>query len=120
MPDERPPRRRALLLENIHPGAAERLEEAGFEVSTWRGSLSENELADRVSEVDILGIRSRTRVTEAILDKTQGPGRHRGVLHRDQSDRRGRRGEEGHRRFQRPLLEHPQRGRAGHRRDRSP
>ncbi len=72
MPDERPPRRRALLLENIHPGGAERLEEAGFEVSTWRGALSENELADRVSEIDILGIRSRTRVTDAVLDKSKG------------------------------------------------
>ncbi len=72
MPDERPPRRRALLLENIHPGGAARLEEAGFEVSTWRGALSENELADRVSEVDILGIRSRTRVTDAVLDKCKG------------------------------------------------
>jgi D-3-phosphoglycerate dehydrogenase / 2-oxoglutarate reductase len=72
MADERPPRRRALLLENIHPVAAERLDEAGFEVSTWRGAMTETELVDRVPEVDLLGIRSRTRVTEAVLDKCKG------------------------------------------------
>jgi D-3-phosphoglycerate dehydrogenase / 2-oxoglutarate reductase len=71
MPDERPPRRRALLLENIHPGAAERLDEAGFEVLTIRGALGEIDLADRLSDIEILGIRSRTRVTEAILDKSK-------------------------------------------------
>src|SRR5581483_5335861 len=71
MPDERPPRRRALLLENIHPGAAELLAEAGFEVETERGALNENQLADRVGEVDLLGIRSRTQITDAVLDKTK-------------------------------------------------
>ena len=70
MPDERPPRRRALLLENIHPGAAEHLSEAGFEVERARTALSESELADRIGDFDLIGIRSRTHVTEAILDKS--------------------------------------------------
>ena len=71
MPDERPPRRRALLLENIHPGAAEQLRESGFEVEVAKGALDEAELADRISEIDVLGIRSRTHVTEAVLDKSK-------------------------------------------------
>ncbi len=70
MPDERAPRRRALLLENIHPDAAERLTEAGFDVVTVKGALDEGRLVDAIGDVDLLGIRSRTQVTEAVLDKS--------------------------------------------------
>jgi D-3-phosphoglycerate dehydrogenase len=71
MIDVRPPRCRALLLENIHPGAAEIISEAGFEVETERRALDEGELAGRLADGNtaLLGIRSRTQVTEAVLDK---------------------------------------------------
>jgi D-3-phosphoglycerate dehydrogenase len=68
MADERPPRRRALLLENIHPGAAARLVEAGFEVETARGALGEKELIERLDGLDVLGIRSRSQVSSAVLE----------------------------------------------------
>jgi D-3-phosphoglycerate dehydrogenase len=71
MHDERPPRRRALLLENIHPGAATLLQQAGFEVETEPGAFREGELADRIADIDLLGIRSRTHLTEAVLDKSR-------------------------------------------------
>src|ERR1700742_4370113 len=64
--------RRVLLLENIHPVAVDRLRDAGFEVETVKGALEEGELADRIADVDILGIRSRTHITESVLDKTRG------------------------------------------------
>ncbi|HET9076307.1 MAG TPA: phosphoglycerate dehydrogenase [Acidimicrobiales bacterium] len=70
MTDARPPRRRALLLENIHSGAAELLSAAGFEVDLLKGALDESELADRIADIDVLGIRSRTHVTESVLDKS--------------------------------------------------
>jgi D-3-phosphoglycerate dehydrogenase len=70
MDDERAPRRRVLLLENIHPGAADLLTEAGFEVDRQKGALDERDLAERLQEVDVLGIRSRTQVTEAVLEKS--------------------------------------------------
>jgi len=70
MPDERAPRRRALLLENIHPDAAEHLTQAGFDVVTAKGALDEGQLADAVGDIDLLGVRSRTQVTEAVLDKS--------------------------------------------------
>jgi D-3-phosphoglycerate dehydrogenase len=70
MHDERPPRRRALLLENIHPDAAAHLHEAGFDVETEPGAYREGDLADRIADIDLLGIRSRTHVTEAVLDKS--------------------------------------------------
>ncbi len=69
MADERPPRRRALLLENIHSGAADLLTEAGFDVDLQKGALDSNELIERLEDVDVLGIRSRTQVTEAVLDR---------------------------------------------------
>jgi D-3-phosphoglycerate dehydrogenase len=62
---------RALLLENVHPIAAAHLTEAGFEVETGRGAWDESELADRIADVDVLGIRSRTHVPEAVLDKSK-------------------------------------------------
>src|SRR5579864_4187128 len=70
MHDERPPRRRALLLENIHPGAAACLAEAGFEVEIAAGAYRESQLADRIADIDLLGIRSRTHVSEAVLEKS--------------------------------------------------
>jgi D-3-phosphoglycerate dehydrogenase len=70
MADERPPRRRALLLENIHPGAADLLTQAGFDVEVQKGALDEHGLAERLEDVDVLGIRSRTHVTEAVLEKS--------------------------------------------------
>ena len=70
MADERPPRRRALLLENIHPGAADLLAEAGFEVEIQKGALGEHDLVERLEDVEVLGIRSRTQLTEAVLEKS--------------------------------------------------
>ncbi|MFC0082203.1 phosphoglycerate dehydrogenase [Aciditerrimonas ferrireducens] len=60
--------RRALLLENIHPDAVAVLEGAGFEVETERGALSEDQLIERVADVSVLGIRSRTQVTRRVLE----------------------------------------------------
>ena len=59
---------KVLLLENIHPVATEAFRGAGFEVETRSGSLSEAELADALSGVSVLGIRSNTTVTPAVLD----------------------------------------------------
>ncbi|MBC3192026.1 phosphoglycerate dehydrogenase [Pseudonocardia sp. C8] len=59
---------KVLLLENIHPGAAEAFRRAGFEVETRPGSLSGDELLDAVSGVQLLGIRSNTTITADVLD----------------------------------------------------
>ncbi len=59
---------RVLLLENIHPVAAEVLRSEGFEVDTRAGSLSEGELVDALPGVSLLGIRSNTKVTPRVLD----------------------------------------------------
>ncbi|MBC7693511.1 MAG: phosphoglycerate dehydrogenase [Methylotenera sp.] len=58
---------KVLFLENIHPNADELFLQEGFQVETLKTSLSEAELIEKIREVHILGIRSKTQVTEAIL-----------------------------------------------------
>ncbi len=59
---------KALLLENIHPEAVRVLTENGIEVETAKGALDEAELMVAVQDVDLLGIRSKTTVTAAVLE----------------------------------------------------
>lgn len=61
---------RALLLENIHPDAAVLLQECGHEVETLPHALGEDDLTDALRDVDLLGIRSTTFVTEKVLAST--------------------------------------------------
>src|SRR5690606_10509166 len=57
-----------LLLENVHPVAEARLREEGFNVETVGKALSEDELCERIRDVSVLGIRSKTQVTRRVLD----------------------------------------------------
>jgi D-3-phosphoglycerate dehydrogenase len=59
---------RALLLEHIHPDAEEILRSSGFEVAAIGRALDEDELVERIGEVELLGIRSKTHVTPRVLD----------------------------------------------------
>lgn len=56
-----------LLLENIHPVAVSSLKQEGFQVDLEKSALNENDLAERLSNYDILGIRSKTQVTSKVL-----------------------------------------------------
>jgi len=60
-----------LLLENIHPSAVELLAGEGFQVERASGALPEAELIERIRDVHLLGIRSKTRVTPAVLDEAR-------------------------------------------------
>ncbi len=62
---------KALLLENIHPLAADMLSAAGVEVSTRRGALDEDELIEELQGVTLLGIRSKTTVSQKVLDEAK-------------------------------------------------
>jgi D-3-phosphoglycerate dehydrogenase len=59
---------RALLLENLHPLASKILGDAAIEVSSLASALDEDELIDALDGVDLLGIRSKTEVTERVLE----------------------------------------------------
>jgi D-3-phosphoglycerate dehydrogenase len=58
---------RVLLLEQIHPEAVELLQAAGFEVAEVARALDEDELIEAIAEVQLLGIRSKTHVTDRVL-----------------------------------------------------
>lgn len=57
-----------LLLENIHPDAFTKLSTDGFSVETVSKSLSEDELIEKIKDVHVLGIRSKTNVTQKVVD----------------------------------------------------
>jgi D-3-phosphoglycerate dehydrogenase len=59
---------RMLLLEAIHPDAVALLGKHGYQVETVDRALDEQELIARLPGVSVLGIRSRTKVTAAVLD----------------------------------------------------
>ena len=57
-----------LLLENVHPAALENLSRDGFSVELVKHSLPEEELIEKIKGVHVLGIRSKTQVTQTVLD----------------------------------------------------
>ncbi len=63
---------RILLLENVHPVAAEILRKAGFEVEVRSGALDEAELIEALEGVHVLGIRSKTTVTRKVIESSPG------------------------------------------------
>ena len=63
---ETPPR--VLLLEQIHPEADDILRSAGFAVESVVRALDEDELIERAQGCALLGIRSKTHITERVFD----------------------------------------------------
>lgn len=59
---------KVLLLENIHHDAIELLRKEGFSIETASKSLDENELMEKIRNVSILGIRSKTEITKKVLE----------------------------------------------------
>jgi D-3-phosphoglycerate dehydrogenase len=58
---------KVLLLENIHPLARDLFMKDGFHVDTLKGALTEDELIQKLPGYDILGIRSKTYLTEKVF-----------------------------------------------------
>jgi D-3-phosphoglycerate dehydrogenase len=57
-----------LLLENIHADAYEKFSTDGFTVETVSKSLPEDELIEKLKDVHVLGIRSKTQVTKKVIE----------------------------------------------------
>jgi len=57
-----------LLLENVHPAAIALMEAEGFHVENHPKGLSEEELCEKIKNVSVLGIRSKTQVTANVLE----------------------------------------------------
>ena len=60
---------KVLLLENIHPCAEALFREEGYQVECLPSALSEEELCERIGEVSILGIRSKTTLSAKVLER---------------------------------------------------
>jgi len=58
---------KALLLENISGVAKLNFVQAGFEVESLPGALSEAELREKLKDVAVLGLRSKTKLNAATL-----------------------------------------------------
>ena len=59
---------KVLLLENISGVAASQFEEAGFEVESLKSALDEAKLIQKIRGTSILGARSKTHISAAVLD----------------------------------------------------
>ncbi|UJH67653.1 phosphoglycerate dehydrogenase [Allomuricauda sp. SCSIO 65647] len=57
-----------LLLENVHHDAFDNLSEDGFAVEMVKHSIPEEELIEKIKGIHVLGIRSKTQVTQKVLD----------------------------------------------------
>lgn len=60
---------RITLLENPHPAAAEALQARGYSVESIPRALEGDELASVIAASHIVGLRSRTKIREALLEK---------------------------------------------------
>src|SRR5947208_4139811 len=58
---------KVLLLENIHASAHELFKAEGFHVEAVAGALKEKELIEKIKDVHVLGIRSKTQVRQSAI-----------------------------------------------------
>jgi len=59
---------KVLLAEGIHQDAADKMREEGYTVELIATGLDEDELIDKVKDISILGIRSKTQITKRVLE----------------------------------------------------
>ena len=59
---------KVLLLENISAVAVEQFRAAGYEVESHKAALDERELIEKIRGVSVLGVRSKTHVSAAVIE----------------------------------------------------
>ncbi|KAF2106808.1 D-3-phosphoglycerate dehydrogenase [Lophiotrema nucula] len=62
---------RVLLLENVNAAGVEILEKQGYQVEALKGSLPEDQLIEKIRDVQVIGIRSKTKLTERVLKEAR-------------------------------------------------
>jgi D-3-phosphoglycerate dehydrogenase len=60
-----------LLLEGIHPAAADIFREAGYQARVVKSAMSRDELRDVIESVHVLGIRSKTQVRQPVIQASK-------------------------------------------------
>lgn len=56
-----------LLLENVNKAGQDTLREQGYQVEALKTSLPKDELIDKIRDVHVIGIRSKTKLNERVL-----------------------------------------------------
>ncbi|KAI9646957.1 D-3-phosphoglycerate dehydrogenase 2 [Ciborinia camelliae] len=56
-----------LLLENVNQSGIDILSDQGYQVEALKSSLPENELIEKIRSVHVIGIRSKTKLSEKVL-----------------------------------------------------
>ncbi len=57
------------MLEGIHPSAIRLFKDSGYgEIELLKSAMSESELLEKIQDVHLLGIRSKTQLTEKVLN----------------------------------------------------
>eukprot|EP00123_Amoebidium_parasiticum_P015336 comp22909_c1_seq1/m.36240 comp22909_c1_seq1/g.36240 ORF comp22909_c1_seq1/g.36240 comp22909_c1_seq1/m.36240 type:complete len:414 (-) comp22909_c1_seq1:256-1497(-) len=60
-----------LLLEDIHANAIQMFQDQGFQVETSKKAMQGEELLEKIKDVHIIGIRSKTSLTKEVLEKAE-------------------------------------------------
>ena len=59
---------KVLLVEGVHENAVKLMRDEGYEVEYITGGLDEAELCEKIKDVSILGLRSKTQVTRKVIE----------------------------------------------------
>jgi D-3-phosphoglycerate dehydrogenase / 2-oxoglutarate reductase len=62
---------KVLLLENVHNDAFEIFKKEGYQVESINKSMNEKDLSERIKDVSILGIRSKTQISAEVLNNAR-------------------------------------------------
>ena len=60
-----------LLLEGVHKDAIKIFEGEGYNVEYLETALNEEELCERIKDINIIGIRSKTHITEKVIESAK-------------------------------------------------
>ncbi|KAI7031158.1 D-3-phosphoglycerate dehydrogenase 2, partial [Hortaea werneckii] len=58
---------KVLLLENVNKTGQDILKKQGYQIEILKSSLPENELIEKIQDVHVIGIRSKTQLTANVL-----------------------------------------------------
>jgi len=64
-------RMKVLLLENIEKAAEDNFKNEGYQVEALKTALDEKELIERIKNISILGIRSKTKISQNVLNNAR-------------------------------------------------
>jgi D-3-phosphoglycerate dehydrogenase len=62
---------KVLLLENVNEAGISILKEQGYQVEAIKASLPEDQLIEKIRDVHVIGIRSKTKLTKRVLDEAK-------------------------------------------------